>query len=106
MIIIMFIPYVLWKKYAKPLLFFCFVLLLLVLIPGIGIVRGGAQSWIGVGVFSIQPSEFMKLGLIIFLAAFLSTYQKYIESFRKVFFPAVMLIFTADRKSTRLNSSH
>src|SRR5690625_7540299 len=62
---------------------------------GIGIVRGGAQSWIGVGVFSIQPSEFMKLGWIIFLAAFLSTYQTYITSFRKVFFPAVMLIFTA-----------
>ena len=95
MIVIMFIPYVLWKKYAKILLFACFLLLLLVLIPGIGIVRGGAQSWIGVGVFSIQPSEFMKLGLIIFLAAFLSTYQKYITSFRKVFFPAVMLIFTA-----------
>lgn len=95
MVVIMFIPYVLWKKYAKPLLFLCFVLLLIVLIPGIGIVRGGAQSWIGVGVFSIQPSEFMKLGLIIFLAAFLSTYQKYIRSFRKVFLPAVILVFTA-----------
>src|SRR5690625_7645859 len=82
MIIIMFIPYVLWKKYAKLLLFFCFVLLLLVVIPGFGIVRGGAHSWIGVGVFSIQPFEFMNLGLVIFLAELLSMYQKYLEYIR------------------------
>src|SRR5690625_3402312 len=93
MIIIMFIPYVLWKKYAKPLLFFCFVLLLLVLIPGIGIVRGGAQSWIGVGAFSIQPSEFMKLGLIIFLASYLTTHHHQISTFGRGFFFPISFVF-------------
>lgn len=91
----MLVPYGTWKKYAKLILFSCFILLLLVLIPGIGMVRGGAQSWIGVGAFSIQPSEFMKLGLIIFLAAFLSVNQKYITTFKKGFFPSILLIFTA-----------
>lgn len=91
----MLIPYGTWKKYAKVLLISCFVLLLLVLVPGVGMVRGGAQSWIGVGAFSIQPSEFMKLGLIIFLAAYLAANQKYITSFKKGFFPSIMLIFTA-----------
>ncbi len=89
----MHIPYGTWKKYAKLILFSCFVLLFLVLIPGIGMVRGGAQSWIGVGAFSIQPSEFMKLGLIIFLAAHLSVNQKFITSFKKGFFPSIILIF-------------
>lgn len=90
----MIIPYGTWKKYAKLLLVSCFVLLFLVLIPGVGMVRGGAQSWIGVGAFSIQPSEFMKLGLIIFLASYLSKYQKYITSFKKGFLPLILLIFT------------
>lgn len=92
---IMAIPYNTWQKYAKPILFACFLLLLIVLIPGIGIIRGGAQSWIGIGAFSIQPSEFMKLGLIIFLAAYLSIHQKDITSFTKGFLPLLVLIFTA-----------
>lgn len=95
MIFFMFIPYFTWKKYAKMILFICFILLLLVLIPGVGMVRGGAQSWIGIGAFSIQPSEFMKLGLIIFLASLLSEYQKYITSLKKGFLPCLLLIFTA-----------
>ncbi|HLR40206.1 MAG TPA: stage V sporulation protein E [Virgibacillus sp.] len=95
MIFIMLFPYGTWKKYAKTVLGFCFILLILVLIPGIGMVRGGAQSWIGVGAFSIQPSEFMKLGLIIFLSAYLASNQKYITSFKKGFFPSIILVFTA-----------
>lgn len=95
MIFFMFIPYTTWKKYSNIILILCFVLLIIVLIPGIGMVRGGARSWIGVGAFSIQPSEFMKLGLIIFLAALLSDKQKYITSLTKGFLPSLLLIFTA-----------
>lgn len=95
MLFVTFIPYHTWKKYAKPILLLCFLLLLIVLIPGIGLVRGGARSWIGIGAFSIQPSEFMKLGLIIFLASILSANQKYITSFQKGFLPCVLLIFSS-----------
>ncbi|EQB36508.1 MULTISPECIES: stage V sporulation protein E [Virgibacillus] len=95
MLFTMQVPYTTWKKYAKLILLACFVLLFLVLIPGIGMVRGGAQSWIGIGAFSIQPSEFMKLGLIIFLATYLAANQKYITSFKKGFIPSILLIFTA-----------
>lgn len=66
------IPYSFWMKHANMLFIICFALLILVLIPGIGIIRGGARSWIGIGDFSIQPAEFMKLGLIIFTAKFLT----------------------------------
>ncbi len=47
-------------------------LLLLVLIPGIGVVRGGARSWIGFGSFSIQPAEIVKVTIILFLATILN----------------------------------
>ncbi|MEN1966969.1 stage V sporulation protein E [Lentibacillus sp. N15] len=95
MFFIMAIPYGTWQRYAKVILFGCFGLLLLVLIPGVGMVRGGAQSWIGVGAFSIQPSEFMKLGLIIYLSVYLAIHQKYITSFKKGFLPSLLLVFTA-----------
>jgi cell division protein FtsW len=43
-------------KYFSVFIFlFCLLLLILVLIPGIGVIRGGARSWIGIGTFSIQP---------------------------------------------------
>ena len=93
MLFVMFIPYHTWKKYAKLILLLCFLLLLIVLMPGIGLVRGGARSWIGIGAFSIQPSEFMKLGLIIFLASILSANQKYITSFQKGFFAMCFVNF-------------
>lgn len=93
MSVISLIPYQVWKKYVKVILVLCFLLLLLVLVPGIGIVRGGAQSWIGIGAFSIQPSEFMKLGLILYLASYLTTHQKQITTFGRGFFLPISLIF-------------
>lgn len=66
------IPYTFWRKQANKIMILCIILLILVLIPGIGLVRGGARSWIGIGDFSIQPAEFMKIGLIIFTAKFLA----------------------------------
>ena len=66
------VDYRVWRKYAKPILIVCFIMLIVVLIPGIGVVRGGARSWLGIGSFGIQPSEFMKLGMILFLAHWLS----------------------------------
>jgi len=61
-----------YKKHATTFLIISFIMLALVLVPGIGMVRGGARSWVGIGAFSLQPSEFMKLSLIIFLAKFMA----------------------------------
>lgn len=91
MFFIMNIDYWIWKKYSKPIIIGCFIMLILVLIPGIGVVRNGSQSWIGVGSFVIQPSEFMKLGMIIFLAKFLSENQKYITTVKKGLLPSLGL---------------
>ena len=53
-----------------------FILLILVLIPEIGVVRNGSRSWFGIGSFGIQPSEAMKLAIIIFSAKYLSKLKK------------------------------
>lgn len=60
-----------YQKYKNIILLIAVILLVLVLIPGIGVVRGGARSWIGIGSFAFQPSEFVKLSLIIFTANYL-----------------------------------
>ena len=95
MTMITYIPYYIWKQYVYPIIMICFLLLLIVLIPGVGLIRGGAQSWIGIGAFSIQPSEFMKLGIILFLAAYLTKNQREITSFTKGFLYPIGLICLA-----------
>lgn len=95
MFFIMNVDYWTWRTWAKILLIICFVLLVLVLIPGIGNVRNGSRSWIGVGAFSVQPSEFMKLAMIAFLAKYLSENQKLITSFKTGLLPSLSIVFTA-----------
>src|SRR5699024_10406095 len=52
------IPYRFWHQRVHIIFVSAIILLIVVLIPGIGLVRGGARSWIGIGIFSIQPAEF------------------------------------------------
>ncbi len=84
------ISYKFWYKWANKIFIICLVLMILVLIPGIGIVRGGARSWIGIGDFSIQPAEFMKLGFVIFTAKFLTNNEGIMR--KNKFFYLYMLI--------------
>jgi cell division protein FtsW len=83
------------KKYAKPLLIACFVMLAIVLIPGVGVVRGGARSWLGIGSLGIQPSEFMKLGMIVFLAKLLSERQSLLTRFKDGLLPPLAIMGAA-----------
>ena len=72
------IDYHLYEKYHRMILFVTFVLLGLVLIPGIGSVRGGSRSWFSFGGLSLQPSEFFKMAIVIKIACFLS--EHYLEA--------------------------
>ena len=87
--------YQLLYKKANLILLICFILLILVLIPGIGSVRNGSRSWFGIGSFGIQPSEFAKLGLIIFTSKYLSLSNKFLKSYKKGVFPilGIALLF-------------
>ncbi len=80
------------KKKANLILFCCFILLLLVLIPGIGTIRNGSRSWFGIGGLGIQPSEFSKIGLIIYVSKYLSNNNKLMENIKKGVFPILLII--------------
>lgn len=87
MYIMMNIDYWVWKKWAKPGFFLSLGLLVLVLVIGIEV--NGSKSWLGIGAFGIQPGEFAKLGVVAFLAKWLSDNQKQIVQFRKGLAPAL-----------------
>ncbi|MDO8460968.1 MAG: putative lipid II flippase FtsW [bacterium] len=61
---------------SLPLLLAALVLLILVFIPGVGVYALGANRWINTGVFILQPAEFVKLALAIYLSAWFSTKEK------------------------------
>lgn len=65
-----------WRRGIPALLLVTFLLLLIVLVPGIGVSSGGSSRWIGYGLLRIQPSELMKLALALFGAHFLEIRQE------------------------------
>lgn len=85
-------PDIYYKK-ANLFLLICFILLILVLIPGIGTLKNGSRSWFSLGIISMQPSEFAKISLIIFTSKYLSNNEKNIKSFKKGLFPILLVIF-------------
>ena len=87
MFIISKIDYKIYYKKANIILITCFILLILVLIPGIGTVRNGSKSWFGIGSFGIQPSEFAKLGLIIFVSKYLANNESSVKNIKKGVLP-------------------
>ena len=91
MLSMMFLPHETLKRIAYPILIFSVLLLMVVLIPGIGHRSGGAMRWLKLQSFSFQPSEFAKLGLVIFLAYLLAKKEEKIRSFSFGFLPPVLL---------------
>jgi cell division protein FtsW len=82
------------QKYATPLLIISFVLLVLVFIPGFGVTVGGATRWIRLWPSTFQPSELVKLSMVIFLAHYLSKPEYRTDSFTSFLKPVgIMVIF-------------
>ncbi len=89
MIVFRFIPYQRFERWVYWLLGASLLSLLLVLIPGIGSRMGGASRWFRMGGLSLQPAEFSKLVIVIYLAYFMSKHQVQIKTLVKGFiFPA------------------
>ena len=95
MLFISKVNYNFYYKNANKFLIGGFILLILVLIPGIGTVRNGSQSWFNFGLFSLQPSEIMKIILIIFTSKYLSNNQDDIKYTFKTIIPILSITIIA-----------
>lgn len=81
------------KEKSTLIFIISLVLLILVLIPEIGSIRGGARSWIGFGAFSIQPAEFMKLALVLLISKYLEKYYNDLKKFKNFFIFLLLILF-------------
>ena len=60
-----------WYHYATHFLLLSMILLAIILIPGVGLTVKGATRWLDLGFFNLQPSEFAKFTMMLFLASYL-----------------------------------
>jgi len=88
------VPVRFWQKAAPWLFAACVVLLVLVLIPGIGREVNGARRWLNLGVANMQPSELMKLAVVLYAADYTVRKHAVLKNFRRGLLPllAVMLV--------------
>jgi cell division protein FtsW len=82
--------FLLTPQICRLLLLGSFVLLLLVLIPGFGVTVLGARRWFAVGPIQFQPSEVMKLALVLYVARYLADHPKRMRSFRQAVAPILL----------------
>lgn len=92
MIFFMNVDYHLYKRFAKLIILITVIGLIIVLIPGIGHVAGGSRRWVGIGPIQVQPSELAKLGVVIYLAHYLSTKQERLKSFINGLMPPLIIL--------------
>ncbi|ACB84886.1 stage V sporulation protein E [Natranaerobius thermophilus] len=71
-----------WKLLATPIIIINFILLLAVFIPGLGVQVYGAERWLGIAGLTIQPSEFTKIALVIFVATYLTSRKNSVQDIR------------------------
>jgi len=81
------IPMRVWEQLAVPLFLFCLLLLAIVLIPGIGREVNGARRWLPLGVVNFQPSELMKVAVVLFAADYTVRKQEHMQNFLRGFLP-------------------
>jgi cell division protein FtsW len=77
---------------AVPIFVLAVGITLLVFVPGIGFEYGGATRWIHLGSVSFQPSEFLKLGVVILSALWLAKYRVHLSEFRYGLLPLIGLL--------------
>lgn len=78
-----------WRRHARAWLLLTIGALLLVLVPGVGITVNGATRWLGAGPLQVQPSEFAKFALLLFVADLLARRSDRIDDWRWTLAPVI-----------------
>ncbi len=88
-------PYTQLRKWVKPAMVICAVLLVAVLVLSIGKTVGGARRWLSLGPISFQPAELLKVVMVVYLAEVLTRKEKMMTSFVRGVLPHLMVLGAA-----------
>jgi cell division protein FtsW len=86
------IDYHVWKKYAFSFLIISCLFLLLLFVPGFAMKGETSRSWLDIFGFSMQPSEFVKIFFLIYLAAWLEARHKDLHNFKEGIGPFLLVL--------------
>lgn len=86
------LPYLTFRKLSLLILIVSLALLAAVFAPVLGKAAGGARRWIQISFMTLQPSEFAKIAVVIFLADFLARHQRKLREFFKGFLPCLLIL--------------
>jgi cell division protein FtsW len=92
MVFFMRLDYNRLRVLSLPMMLIAVFALLLVLVPGIGVERNGSARWLELGPISVQPSEYAKLALVIYISAWLTSRGDDIHKFSLGFVPFVLMV--------------
>lgn len=81
-----------WRRLAWPFLAGSLLVMLVILIPAVGRSSNGATRWLDLGPVTIQPAEFLKLSLVLFLAAWLDKRRDQLRTFSAGFWPLMLIL--------------
>jgi len=81
-----------FDRLAYPALIAIMIALVLVLVPGVGIARGGARRWIAIGPLNFQPSEFAKMIVVLYLARSIAHKRERMTHFLTGVVPHVVVV--------------
>jgi cell division protein FtsW len=96
-LLVLKIPISLFKKVSVPLFILTLILLAMVFLPSpIGVNVNGSYRWISFGFFNFQPSELMKLAMILYMAGFLIRQEKDVRRPWMGFLKTILIVSAAD----------
>lgn len=102
------VPPKFWQETGWIWLFIALTLLILVLIPGVGREVNGSQRWLPIGPFTLQPSEFAKLAMVVYLAGYMvrrehevrNEWQGFLKPMTVLFATTLLLMIEPDFGAT------
>lgn len=92
MIIVARVPYQSWRRWVTPILALGMGLMLLPFVPGVGLSVGGAHAWVKLGPLSFQPSEFLKIAVLMYCADLLTKRERAMHVTRATLGPCMLVV--------------
>lgn len=86
------IHYTFWRKWSFCIFLISVAITLLVFVPKFGLQFGGGKRWIALGSYSFQPAELLKIGFVIYCAAWIASARARIMDWKRGLLPVLILL--------------